>query len=145
MSARAGRRSRSAGGDGAREREGPSTLSRWVAAASGAVVLALVLYLMLHALGRPAPAAVVARVVDAASRPDGAYVVSVEVRNTGEATAKEVQVETVLEPDGGGEPITAETVVDYLAGGERRRVYAILHQDPRRGRLATRVLGYQEP
>lgn len=77
---------------------------------------------------------------------EGLFYVPLEVQNRGGATAKEVVVETELEPAaGGGEPETAETVVDYLAGQEAQRVYAVFDQDPRGRRLTARVVSFQEP
>jgi uncharacterized protein (TIGR02588 family) len=69
------------------------------------------------------------------------------VRNAGGATAKEILVEVVLDPGDGsdGEPATAETTIDYLAGRETQRTYAIFARDPRRGRLSAHVRSYQEP
>lgn len=135
-------------GDGEASEE-PSALSRVVAVASGVVVLALLGYLAVQALRPASPASLTAEVVPHEIRGTaGAYYVPLEVRNAGGATAKEILVEVVLDPGDRSEneaATTAETTIDYLAGRETQRTYAIFARDPRRGRLSARVRSYQEP
>ncbi|MFN2432016.1 MAG: hypothetical protein ABR599_04225 [Gemmatimonadota bacterium] len=128
------------------QEDAPSALSRAVAAASGAVVLALFAYLVARSFAPMEPAAVAVTLAAGEIRngPGGWYV-PLEVRNTGGATAKQVEVESALESSGGGEPLTVQTTLDYLAGGEEQRVYAVFPRHPREGRVVTRVRSFQEP
>ncbi len=116
-----------------------------VAWVSGGLVLLLVGYLLWRAVMPVAPASLSVEVAgDQVRRAAGAWYVPLEARNDGEAAAKQVRLETALE-GAGGERVRVETVVDYLAGGESQRVYAVFREDPSAGRLSSEVLGYQEP
>ncbi|HEY7472675.1 MAG TPA: hypothetical protein VIE68_10060 [Gemmatimonadota bacterium] len=122
--------------------ERPSTLSRNVAFASAVVIAALVAYLTIQAFGDGSPARITIEVVSSETWIDGSIAyVPVDVRNTGGATAADVEVETSFEVQG-ADPIVKRTSFDFLAGGERRRFYAA---GPRGAALAARVIGFQEP
>lgn len=122
--------------------EAPSRLSRNVAFASAASIALLVGYLTLAAWGDRAPAVITFEVVGSEGWTDGASAyVPVDVRNTGGQTAAAVEVETSFEIQG-SEPLVKLTQIDFLAGGERRRFYAV---GPPGAPLTVRLIGFQEP
>jgi uncharacterized protein (TIGR02588 family) len=122
--------------------EAPSRLSRNVAIASAASIAILVAYLSFEAWGDSAPAVITFEVVAAEGWADGemAYI-PIDVRNTGGRTAAEVEVETRFETPG-SEPLVTRTIIDFLAGGERRRFYAV---GPPGTPPVVRLIGFQEP
>ena len=122
--------------------ERPSHLSRNVAFASAAVIVLLVGYLTIEAFQESSPAAITWEIAAAEgwTRGSSAYV-PVDVVNAGGNTAADIEVETEFQvPD--GDPIVKRTRIDFLAGGERRRFYAV---GPPGAPLAVRVIGFQEP
>ena len=121
--------------------ESPSRLSVLVAVASGAVVALLVGYLLVLALQGDRPPVLEARIVEADVRQlEGATYVRMEVSSAGREAAAAVVVETARAS--GWE--TAMTTIDFLAGGETRRIYALLPSDGA-GPARVRILAYQEP
>jgi uncharacterized protein (TIGR02588 family) len=122
--------------------EKPSDLSRVVALVSGIVIAVLVGYLTLEAFRDGSPAIIALEIVAGEGWTEGgsAYV-PVDVRNTGGRTAAQIEVETRFETPG-SEPLVKRTVIDFLAGGERRRFYAV---GPVGTQPTARVIGFQEP
>ena len=122
--------------------EKPSALSRIVALVSGIVIAVLVGYLTLEAFrdGSPAVIALEIAAEEGWSEGESEYV-PVDVRNTGGRTAAQIEVETRFETPG-AEPLVKRTVIDFLAGGERRRFYAV---GPVGTQPSARVIGFQEP
>jgi uncharacterized protein (TIGR02588 family) len=122
--------------------ERQSHLSRNVAVASGIVIVLLVGYLTFEAFQDSSPAVITFEVAANEGWTDGASAyVPVDVRNTGGSTAAEIEVETSLEIPG-AEPLVKRTRIDFLAGGERRRFYAV---GPPGAPLTVRLIGFQEP
>ena len=122
--------------------ERPSHLSRNVAIASAAVIAILVGYLTLEAFRDGSPAVITYEI--AASEgwtQDSLAYVPVDVVNAGGNTAADIEVETAFEARD-GDAIVKRTRIDFLAGGERRRFYAI---GPPGAQLTVRVIGFQEP
>ena len=122
--------------------EKASDLSRIVALVSGIVIAALVGYLILQAFRDGSPAVIALEIAagEGWSEGESAYV-PIDVRNTGGQTAAHIEVETRFTLPG-SEPLIKRTVIDFLAGGERRRFYAVGPV----GTLPTaRVIGFQEP
>jgi uncharacterized protein (TIGR02588 family) len=122
--------------------EKPSDLSRIVALVSGIVIVVLVGYLTLEAFRDGSPAGIALQIAaeEGWSEGESAYV-PVDVRNTGGRTAAQIEVETRFEIPG-SEPLVKRTVIDFLAGGERRRFYAV---GPTGILPTARVIGFQEP
>jgi uncharacterized protein (TIGR02588 family) len=118
------------------------TAFSYVAAAVGAgLTLLLAGYLAYDAVRSEAPPRLRAVVVAAEVREDGSQsYVPVDVTNAGDRAAVQVVVETTGE-DG---EATVQSVIDYLAGGETRRVVAVVPTSPG-GAFRARVVGYQEP
>lgn len=122
--------------------ERPSDLSRVVALVSGIVIAVLVGYLTLEAFRDGSPAVIALEIAAGEGWSEGgsAYV-PVDVRNTGGRTAAQIEVETRFETPG-SEPLVKRTIIDFLAGGERRRFYAV---GPVGTQPSARVIGLQEP
>ena len=92
--------------------------------------------------GGDSPASLVARAGEARDTADG-YVVPVDVRNEGDTTAEEVQLEATLTWDDGVE--RGEAVLPLVPYRSDRRVWIAFSHDPRDGEIKVRVLGYREP
>ncbi len=131
----------------ARETEAPGRPSAVTAAISGALVAALIGYLVIHAVGSNAPPAIVAGAVPGENwSRDGVTYMAIDVKNEGDLAASDVQIQ--VQPDGDGAEIR-RTSIDYLAGGETARIYVAL---PRSGAGADAtagvrvlVVGFKEP
>lgn len=125
----------------ARTDDAPTFVSYIAAAVSGALVVLLMGYLAYDAYGPVAPPRITAQVVSQEiRRTDGQAYVPVEVANEGEDAAAQIVVEVAAEesPDG------IETVIDYLAGGESRRIVALVTGEASSS-FGARVVSYQEP
>lgn len=131
---------------GAKAAPGTGEISKWewVAGAIGLVmVLASVGYLARAAL-QPATPPRVAIVVDSVSAGGGMHVVHFTALNEGRATAASVTVEGELST-GSGTPVRSTTTVDFVPAGSSRSGGLYFRDDPRRGQLVVRALGYAEP
>ncbi|MCA1604194.1 MAG: hypothetical protein LC775_01620, partial [Acidobacteria bacterium] len=72
------------------------------------------------------------------------FIVPVTVINHGDETAEGVRIEVVL--DGGvGERARGELDVAFLPRHSTREGWVTFEQDPSKGQLKARVLGYQRP
>jgi uncharacterized protein (TIGR02588 family) len=101
--------------------ENPGGFSRLTAAISGALVAALIGYLAIHAVQAGDPPAIVAEAVPEASwTRDGVTYLAIDVRNKGDQSARDVQIQ--VEPEGDGGEVR-QTLIDFLAGGETSRIY----------------------
>jgi uncharacterized protein (TIGR02588 family) len=122
--------------------ERPSRLSRNVAIGGAAVITVLVGYLTIEAFREASPAVITHEIAaNEGWTQDSLAYVPVDVVNEGGDTAADVEIETSFAIPG-GDPIVKRTRIDFLAGGERRRFYAI---GPRDAPLTVRVIGFQEP
>lgn len=123
-------------------RERPSHLSRNVAFASAIVIALLVGYLTLEAFRDGSPAVISFEVVSEEAWTEGSSAhVPIDVRNAGGRTAAAIEVETIFESPG-ADPIVKRTLIDFLAGGEVRRFYAV---GPAGTLPSVRLIGFQEP
>jgi uncharacterized protein (TIGR02588 family) len=120
------------------------------AAISGALVAALIGYLAIHAIQAVDPPAIVAEAVPEASwTRDGVTYLAIDVKNEGDQSARDVQIQ--VEPEGDGEEVR-RTIIDFLAGGETSRIYVAVpgpvREPPagdRHGReLRVLVVGFKE-
>ncbi len=123
-------------------KERPSRLSRNVALASGIAIALLVGYLTLEAFRDGAPPVITFEIVaeEGWSENSSAYV-PIEVQNSGGRTAAAITVETTFEI-AGAEPVVTLTTIDFLAGGESQRFYAV---GPAGTLPSVRLVGFQEP
>jgi uncharacterized protein (TIGR02588 family) len=82
-------------------------------------------------LGRPEPRA-------------GGWAVPVTLRNRGDETAEGVKVEVTLETPG-TPPETADFEAAFVPRQSKREGWVTFRNDPSRGRLSGRALGYENP
>lgn len=73
------------------------------------------------------------------------FLVPVVVENKGDETAGGLMIEVTLESEGAGEPERGEFGVALLPRRSTREGWVAFRQDPRRGGLKARVLGYEKP
>jgi uncharacterized protein (TIGR02588 family) len=74
----------------------------------------------------------------------GEHHVQVRVRNTGDATAENVQVRAELAVPG-GPPLEAEQHIDFLAAGGEAQVTFVFAEEPVLDRLTVEVASYRIP
>jgi uncharacterized protein (TIGR02588 family) len=72
------------------------------------------------------------------------YLVSLKIRNSGNATAAALNVEGVLKR-GATDVETSLVTVDYVSAGSERDAALFFSNDPRQGELTVRPKGYIEP
>lgn len=121
--------------------DAPTPLSYAAAAVSGLLIACLMGYLAYDAFGPSSPPRITAVVVTGEiRRDDGQSYVPIEVANEGEDAASGIVLEVAPEAADAG----LQTIVDYLAGGESRRVVALVRSD-RADSFRVRVVSYQEP
>jgi uncharacterized protein (TIGR02588 family) len=83
-------------------------------------------------LGRPEP------------RGSGTWAVPVTVRNRGDETAENVNVEVTLETPG-AEPETADFEAAFVPRRSKSEGWVMFRNDPSRGKLSGRAVGYETP
>lgn len=119
------------------------TTAEWVTFAVAMAVLSIVVGLILVQVigwgGRPAPVVHVEKVRAVGEQ----FHVDVLVTNDGDETAASVQVNATLET--GGESVTADQTIDFLAGDERNELVFVFQDDPGDGKLTVAVTGYAVP
>ena len=126
----------------AEREESPSGLSYVTAAVSGALVLALVVYLAVHAFRADRPPMIVTKVVPAEHwTRQGTNYLPIDVENLGDLPASQVVIETRTP----GAAAMETATIDYLAGGERQRVYITASRDADPSVVSARVVSFQEP
>lgn len=121
--------------------ERASYLSRNIALASAVAIALLVGYLTWQAFADGSPAAITYEVLAPEGAGGESAYVPIDVRNEGRSTAAAVEIETRFDI-ADGEPIVKRTRIDFLAGGETRRIYAA---GPPGTSPEVRVLGFQDP
>lgn len=107
------------------------------------LVLGVVVALLVTGLGGDEPPAPEARVHGPVEQVGGSFQVTIEVQNTGDAGAADVQVHAELIV--GDELYESDVAVDFLAADQRDEVVAVFPVDPADGELDVRVDGYREP
>lgn len=116
----------------------------WATFIGSCLILALVAVLVMSQLVGPhAPAAPRAVATGDVRAVNGQHHVDVEVSNTGDETAANVQVSLEFVVD--GETTEADQIVDFLAGGERVTLVFLLDKAPFEGQLKVAVTGYADP
>ena len=133
-------------GDGDR-REGSDSIPflEWAVAALGlALVVATVGFLALEATGGPKRPPDVAVRVSSVARLSKGFLVRFTAVNRGDETAAAVAVEGELSR--AGRPVeTSQASLDYLPAHSERAGGLFFREDPRRGKLELRPLGYEAP
>jgi len=116
----------------------------WVTFGVAATIVAATATLMVvQSFGSFDPAAPVAEPAGAVRATEGHWYVPVDVTNTGDETAAEVQVTAELTID--GVTTTGDQVVDFLGGDEVAHLTFGFDDDPASGELVIRVTGFAEP
>lgn len=95
-----------------------------------------------HFTTRDGPPVITIALGQPAASGDG-FVVPVDVRNEGDQTAEDVQIEVMLSAAGPEE--RGGAVITLLPRGSHRRAWVGFRQDPAAGTLTTRVIGYRQP
>ncbi len=138
-------------GDGASDPSATAGTSRttaeWITLGISVVVLLAVVGLVgyLHVSGGDHPPIIVVEARLDETRQDAeAYYVPVEVRNRGDRTAGDVQVQAELDT-GTGPPLTAEFTVTFLAGGQEVEGTFVFSEDPTSGTLTVDATSYRKP
>jgi uncharacterized protein (TIGR02588 family) len=127
--------------------EGGGVKSRWewvAAAASTALVLAVVGYLLYDGVARPRTPPDIQVAADTVLRSGGLWLVEFRATNDGHETAASVKIEGEL-MQGDSSVEASEAVLDYVPGRSVRHGGLFFRQDPRAFRLELRAHGYQEP
>ena len=125
------------------ERRRPIQAAEWVTfAVASVIVLAVIGAILLQvprSVAPPAPAGEVGAVEER----NGAFFVPVVVANEGDETAQNVQVNATLTLE--DSEVTADQVIDFLAGGEREELEFVFEDDPSEGELDVVVGGFSLP
>ncbi|HEV2073517.1 MAG TPA: TIGR02588 family protein [Thermomicrobiales bacterium] len=123
------------------------SVAEWTTLGISIAILVFILGLTtyLYVRGGEKPAAILVEPQMQELRQDnGGYYLPVIVRNEGDPTVEEVNIEAELDT-GAGEPETAQFTVNFLAGGEQVEGTFVFQHDPAEGDLTTRVMSFQEP
>lgn len=116
----------------------------WVTFGVAAVILLLVVGALVGLAFRSTdPAAPTAKQPGQVREVDGRYFVPVEIVNTGDEAAAEVQVSAELVVD--GVTTTGDQVIDFLGGGEVQSLTFAFADDPGAGELTVSVTGFANP
>jgi uncharacterized protein (TIGR02588 family) len=122
----------------------PRTPAEWVTfAVSVAILLVVVGLITTQANGSDRPALPRVTKTGPVEQRGDRYLVPVEIRNDGGATAEAVQVTAELTV--GEEVVEADQTVEFLAQEETAEVVFVFDQDPGSGQLDVRVTGYTVP
>ena len=119
------------------------SVAEWVTLAASTAVLLVVVALLVVQIGQgddPAAPVVVVQDVDEVG---DQFHVHVVVTNDGDRTAANVQV--VAELDVGGDVVSGDQSIDFLAGGEEADLVFVFGEDPAQGALSVAVTGYVVP
>ena len=116
----------------------------WLAALGALFVVVSFTMLLRESFDSRRPVADIAIRVDEIVPSAQGHLVSVKIRNSGEATAAALGVEGVL-MRGGQTVETSLVTVDYVAAGSERDAALFFSNDPRQGELTVRAKGYIEP
>jgi uncharacterized protein (TIGR02588 family) len=121
-----------------------STQTYWLAAVGMLFVLGSFTMLVRESFVAGPPAAEISIQVDEIRPSAQGYLVSLKIRNSGNATAAALNVEGLLK-QGGATVETSLITVDYVAAGSERDAALFFSNDPRQGELSVRAKGYIEP
>ncbi|HSH40385.1 MAG TPA: hypothetical protein VK993_16550 [Chthoniobacterales bacterium] len=114
-----------------------------VFAASTALIVALIGFLIYESLtiGNAPPD--IQLEVGTPEQRSGYFAVSINATNKGDHTAEGVHIEVVLR--GAGKEETGDFEIAFLPRRGSREAWVTFKDDPRKGSLEARVLGYEKP
>ena len=116
----------------------------WIVFAASAVLIAGVIGVLVYATvsseGRPPSLSITPGTAQPTA---GGFAVPLEVRNEGDRTAEDVQIEVTLAIGPDTERSTA--VLPFVPHRSHRRAWVTFENDPARGTVLARVVGYREP
>ena len=123
----------------------PTPVAEWIVAAiGGAILVAVFGFLLWRAIALPMSAPDIrVEITSIASSGDG-HRVEFVARNRAGQSAEGVLIQGELRT-GTAPAETAETTIDYVPGRSEARGGLFFRDDPRRGTLTVRALGYEEP
>jgi uncharacterized protein (TIGR02588 family) len=122
-----------------------SSVTEWiVAAASLVLVVGTIGFLLYQAVTTIPSSPDVSIHVESVTALRGGHLVRITIINHGGVTAEGVVVEGELTIEDGQKEVS-HTEIDYVPAHAERRGGLFFSQDPRRGELRLRVLGYEEP
>lgn len=130
-------------GAGGADGRGRRSTAEWVTFGFSCAVVGVVVALLLTGLGGEQPPAPEARPHGPVEQVGGSFHVTIEVQNTGDGGASDVQVHAELTV--GDEVYESDVAVDFLAADQRDEVLVVFPVDPSSGELDVRVTGYREP
>jgi uncharacterized protein (TIGR02588 family) len=118
----------------------------WAAAAvGGAILAAMIGYMLWTALARPEEPPELSVRIEAVRPAGESYLVEFIARNDGQTTAAAVLVSGELTPGRAGAVERSEAQLDFVPKRSERRGGLIFGSDPARGTLALRVEGFSYP
>lgn len=123
------------------------SIAEWTTLAISVTILLTIIGLIgwLHFMGGGRPAAIVVEPqADQFRQEASGYYLPVVIRNEGDTTVQDVQIQGELDT-GSGEPETAEFVIPFLVGGEEVDGTFIFQSDPSQGELTTVAGSYKLP
>ena len=116
----------------------------WMVFSASVVLIAAVVGVLVYAAvtseGRPPSVSVTSGSAIAAA---GGFAVPLDIRNDGDTTAEDVQIEVTLTI--GSEKERGSAVLPFVPHRSHRRAWVTFKNDPGRGTLDARVVGYREP
>ena len=115
-----------------------------MAALSTLLVLGAVAFLLVEGLSEQRPPAFRVEVLEVRSA-GGDFIAEVRVRNIGETTAADVEIEGRPRGAAQARGERAAARLDYVPGGSERRVGLVFRTDPREHGVEARVVGYTMP
>ena len=118
--------------------------AEWVTfAVASAILLSLVALILLQIPSGGSPPEPSARITGPPEERGGSWFVVVDVENSGDGAAENVQVLAALEIDDRTEE--GDQTIDFLSGGETESIEFVFDDDPGEGALTVRVTGYSVP
>lgn len=131
---------------GKRERPGHRKLAEWVSLGVSAALIASLAAFLVYETAKGNGEYNVAQTVpqmDAVQQVGAVFILPVEVKNSGERTLRDLDVELTYTPSGEREPQSAVATIDYLGQRARQKIYFYLDHDPRQMQVQVRPLHYR--
>lgn len=128
---------------GAHQEERSGLLEKLFTILSVGLLLFLVIFLGVQSFREDEPAAFDVQISSTEKRGDFTAV-AVILKNTGDQTAKAVQIRGEA-PVAGGKPVEAEATMDWLPAKSQRHVTLLFPPNADFAKLGVKVVGYEDP